>query len=229
MHNIRPLVLANSLHGFHIHAKDGSLGRIDDFYFNDESWKIHNVVVDLGNWLPGRKVLIVPDILGHADWRKKFIEARTTRELIRKSPGAETTPPVAIQKERDIVSTIAADPRLPEVSWGMHQNVPTPSESGKPDDLHLRSTRILKDSSIIDENLAYRGSVSDFLVDTETWEIRFLFLKTMDSRVFLIHPASVIAFNVENRKITIRHPDDEKAEWQEYDPHHMAVLEMLER
>jgi hypothetical protein len=34
---------------------------------------------------------------------------------------------------------------------------------------------------------------------------------------------------VETRKITIRHPDDMKAEWQEYDPHHMAMLALQER
>jgi hypothetical protein len=228
MRNIRSLVLANSLHGFHIHAKDGPLGRIDDFYFNDESWKINHVVVDLGIWLPGKKVLLSPDILGNADWRKKFIEARTNKENIRTSPDADTILPVALQREREIVRTIAEDPFWPEASAGMHQYIPAYIGGDKTvDDPHVRSTRILKDSSIIDENLAYLGSVTDFLVDTETWQIRFMFLKTMDSRVFLVHPESVRSINVENRKITIRHPEDEKAEWQEYDPHYMAVLETV--
>lgn len=229
MHNLRPLVLANSLHGFHIHATDGPLGRIDDFYFNDGSWKIHHVVIDLGSWFPGKKVLLLPDILGHADWRRKFIAARTTRELIRRSPDARSTLPVALQKEREIRQSLIEDPFLPEASWGMHQYVPAPSEKENPADPHLRSTRILKDCSIVDERHAFLGSVTDFLVDTGTWEVRFLFMTTMDSRVFLVSPASVMAIDVENRKITIRHPDDEKSEWQEYDPHHMAVLEIQER
>ena len=52
-------------------------------------------------------------------------------------------------------------------------------------------------------------------------------MKTMDSRVFLLNPESVISIDVENRKIMIRHPDDVQAEWQEYDPHYMAVLETV--
>ena len=222
MRNIKPLVLANSLHGFHVHAKDGPLGRIDDFYFNDESWKVDHVVVDLGSWLSDRKVLLSPDILGNADWRKKFLEAHTSKELIRTSPDADTVLPVALQAEREIVRSIAEDPFLPEASLGMHQYIPVRPEGEKPtDDPHLRSTRILKDISIIDENRAFQGSVTDFLVDTDT----FIFMKTMDSRVFLLNPESVISIDVENRKIMIRHPDDVQAEWQEYDPHYMAVLE----
>jgi hypothetical protein len=230
MRNIRPLVLANSLHGFHIHAQDGPLGRIDDFYFSDESWKINHVVIDLGTWLPGKKVLLLPDILGNADWRKKFIEARTNKALIRNSPDANTMLPVALQVEREIVRTIAEDPFLPEASWGMHQYVPEGIVGEKTtNDPHLRSTRILKDCPIIDEKHAYLGSVNDFLVDTGTWEVRFMFLKTNDSRVFLVDPTGVKSIDIENRKITIRHPDDIKAEWQEYDPHHMALLEILNR
>lgn len=229
MRTIRPLVLANSLHGFHIHATDGPLGRVDDFYFSDDTWEIHHVVADLGGFLPGRKVLLLPDILGHADWRKKFIEARTSRELIRKSPDAETTPPVAVQKEREMAPLISGDPFLPEASWGMHQYVPGPSGRSDPPDPHLRSTRILRGCSIIDERKMYLGYVDDFLVDTATWEVRFVFLKTMDSRVFLVDPGIVKSIDIENRKITIRHPDDIKAEWQEYDPHHMALLEIQNR
>lgn len=229
MSNVRPLVLANSLHGFHVHATDGPIGRIDDFYFSDESWKIRYAIVDLGKWLPGRRVLLQPDTLGHADWRKKFIEARTNKASIQKGPDAQTSPPVAVQKEREFLGVIATDPFVPEVSWGMHQYIPEPSESKKPDDPHLRSTRILKDCSIVDESHTYLGNVNDFLVDTATWEIRFIFLKTMDSRIFLVSPSSVRAIDVETRKITIRHPDDMKAEWQEYDPHYMAMLELQEK
>ena len=51
----------NELKGQVIHARDGELGTIDQFFFDDESWTIRYLVVDTRNWLPGRKVLIAPN------------------------------------------------------------------------------------------------------------------------------------------------------------------------
>jgi hypothetical protein len=226
MQSIRPLILANSLHGFSIQASDGALGRIEDFYFNDQTWKIYYTVVDLGHWLPGRKVLLLPHLLGHADWRKKFIEARTTKEQIRNSPDFETKLPVGMQLERlKDQYIIQHDIFFPEAWWGMHQYVSSPSE----DDPHLRSTMILKGCTVDSDDHTSVGSVLDFLIDTENWEIRFLLLKANDSRIFLTQPGIVQSINVANRIITVIHPDDEKKGWQEYDPNHMALLETVQR
>ena len=41
--------------GYDIGATDGNLGKVDEFYFNDESWTIRYVVVETGNWLKSVK------------------------------------------------------------------------------------------------------------------------------------------------------------------------------
>ena len=56
------------LRGYAIRATDGVIGKVDDFYFDDEDWGIRYLVVDTGSWLSGRKVLISPIALGHAGW-----------------------------------------------------------------------------------------------------------------------------------------------------------------
>ena len=48
----------NSLIGYHMQATDGKIGKIEDFYLDDETWTIRYLVVKTGNWLSGRKVLI---------------------------------------------------------------------------------------------------------------------------------------------------------------------------
>src|SRR5687767_2340606 len=48
------------LRGYVIRAIDGTIGKVDDFYFDDEDWGIRYLVVDTGSWLSGRKVLISP-------------------------------------------------------------------------------------------------------------------------------------------------------------------------
>ena len=221
--------MANSLHGFEIHASDGTKGRIDDFYFNDQTWKIYHVVVDISSWMSERKVVLLPDIFGHADWRKKYIEARTTKQRISESPDSDTVLPVALQIEKQINMSIMQDASVPEAYWGMHQYVEPWKKVEKENvDPHLRSTRILKDCAIISEDHRKFGRILDFLIDTDTWEVRFLLIKTDDARIFLAESGIVKSIDVSNRTITVIHPEEEKKEWQEYDAHHMALLELTQ-
>lgn len=67
---------------------DGQIGRARDFYFDDEAWAIRFLVVDTGAWLEGRKVLISPIAIGHADRSGRFLPVSVTREQVRDSPDA---------------------------------------------------------------------------------------------------------------------------------------------
>jgi hypothetical protein len=46
------------LHEFTIAATDADIGRIHDLYFDDRSWMIRYIVVQMGELLDGQKVLI---------------------------------------------------------------------------------------------------------------------------------------------------------------------------
>lgn len=228
MQNLKPLILANTLHGFDIHAEDGAIGYIDDIYFNDQSWEIYRIVVDLGRWLPDRKVLLMPETLGQVDWRKKNIEVRMTKEQIHKSPDFDTALPVARQIEKQQNSLFMENNFFPEVLFGMHQYVePSPGNEQNKDDPHLRSTMILKECSLVSQSHKNLGTLHDFLIDTEAWNIRFLLMKTNDSRFLLAKTDIVQSIEVSDRTITVNHSDDEKNEWQEYDPHYMVLLETV--
>jgi len=48
------------LKSFTIRARDGEIGTLEQFYFDDESWAIRYMVVNAGDWLGGRLVLISP-------------------------------------------------------------------------------------------------------------------------------------------------------------------------
>ena len=48
----------SDLKGSKIKARDGEVGEVEDFYFDDDKWTIRYLVVDTGNWLPGGRVLI---------------------------------------------------------------------------------------------------------------------------------------------------------------------------
>src|SRR5688500_8787759 len=74
------------LKGFAIGAKDGDIGETVDFIFNDNRWTIRYLVVDTGNWLSGKRVLISPIVVGPADWENKKIPVLLNREQVKNSP-----------------------------------------------------------------------------------------------------------------------------------------------
>ena len=70
------------LRGYAIRATDGVIGKVDDFYFDDEDWGIHYLIVKTGSWLFSRKVLISPIALGHAGWMARELPVALTRAQV---------------------------------------------------------------------------------------------------------------------------------------------------
>lgn len=80
--------------GYTIHATDDSIGHVDDFIFDDETWIIRYMIVDTKNWLPGRKVLISPEWIEKVDWAKSEVAVNMTRESVKNSPEFDPSKPV---------------------------------------------------------------------------------------------------------------------------------------
>ena len=57
------LFAVSSLKGCEIAASDGRIGTVKDVLFDDQTWRVRWMVVDTGQWLPGRKVLIHPSAI----------------------------------------------------------------------------------------------------------------------------------------------------------------------
>jgi hypothetical protein len=47
-----------AVHGYDIQASDGTIGHVNDFIVDDESWAIRRLVAETGHWLSGKLVLI---------------------------------------------------------------------------------------------------------------------------------------------------------------------------
>src|SRR5438309_1442667 len=83
------------LQNYAIHATDGTIGHVKDFYFDDEAWVIRYLVVDTGTWLSRRKVLISPIAIGHPNWTGKVLPVSITKEQVKNSPDIDTQRPVS--------------------------------------------------------------------------------------------------------------------------------------
>src|ERR1700677_1230476 len=93
---------ASAIPGYAIAASDGQLGTVSDFLFDDASWLVRWLVVDTGNWLSGRKVLLPLSALGHLDPSEHAFSVKLTMRQVKDSPDIDTERPVSRQIETDI-------------------------------------------------------------------------------------------------------------------------------
>jgi sporulation protein YlmC with PRC-barrel domain len=69
-----------------VQARDGSIGRVEDFVVDADKWTITGVVVATSNWLPGKRVLIEPQAVEQIDWPYRRLRVGLTRKAIREMP-----------------------------------------------------------------------------------------------------------------------------------------------
>jgi sporulation protein YlmC with PRC-barrel domain len=72
--------------GYGIEARDGAIGRVADLVVDDETWAITDVLVDSRQWLPGRLLLVSPDVIERIDWPEKKVHLRLARGDILQAP-----------------------------------------------------------------------------------------------------------------------------------------------
>lgn len=181
----------NDLKGLTIKAKDGEIGEVDDFYFDDERWTIRYLVVDTGKWLPGRKVLISPISLGKADRSNQRVEVNLNMKQVENSPGIEADKPVSRQYETSYFNYYgypyywtgpqlwgpAAYPgplMMPDRTQVEVEAVRREQESADP---HLHSAKEVA-GYYIEATDGDIGHVDDFLIDDENWAIRYIVVDT---------------------------------------------------
>jgi hypothetical protein len=87
------------LYGNKLGASDGEIGHVKDFYFDDLNWVVRYVVVDTGDWLPGRQVLISPHAFGGLRQADKVLRLNLSRKQIEDSPSIASHQPVSRQYE----------------------------------------------------------------------------------------------------------------------------------
>ena len=172
----------NALVGYAIGARDGEMGEVRDFFFDDTSWTIRYLVVETGGWLSRRRVLISPAALEEPDWENRRFPVSLTKEQVRHSPDVDTDKPVARQQEILMntyygwphywsIEPIFSAPALPAPE--------TPPEEPEPalGDPHVRSFKEVSGYRA-EASDGEAGQVGDFLTEAGGWAIRSLVVDT---------------------------------------------------
>lgn len=176
---------AKMLQDYKLSTVDGELGNVKDFYFDDRHWTVRYLVVDSGDWLKDRQVLISPYALVSVDEVKKIIATNLTKKQIEASPSLDAHKPVSRQFEKAYYGYYDW-PKYwyGSYNWGSYQN-PLRDRKGKAAvmsnengwEAHMRSTQAVsgyhiqaKDGDI--------GHVEDFVIDSQTWALRYMIVGT---------------------------------------------------
>ena len=172
------------LEGFRILASDGLVGKVYDFFFNDQSWMVRYLVADTGHWLPGRKVLLPTPMLIGPNLTERSFAVSLTREQVKTSPDVDTDMPVSRLRELELQAHYdwpfhwgcvdgwvgpvppapAIEPPIPKIA----------EDSGK---VHLRSIREMTGYKVEAED-SLVGTIDDFVAEEKNWVLRRLVLLT---------------------------------------------------
>ncbi|MGZ9261825.1 MAG: PRC-barrel domain-containing protein [Candidatus Binatia bacterium] len=179
----------NDLNGKAIVATDGEIGTVDDFYFDDKAWTIRYLVARTGSWFQGKDVLLSPFAVGKANLSGEKLNVTLTKKQVEDSPSIDTDKPVSRQREANYHDYYGYPyywsgpylwgamyyPQLAEADQIIVEE--RRAEQEETGDLHLRSANTVTGYNIeaTDGDI---GHVEDFLIDDETWEIRYVVVDT---------------------------------------------------
>lgn len=77
--------------GYHIHARDDTLGHVEDLLFDEDDWSIRQIAVDTRNWWPGKHVVISPPHVERISWEFSEVFVDITREALENGPEYDAT------------------------------------------------------------------------------------------------------------------------------------------
>jgi uncharacterized protein YrrD len=207
------LINAKTLKGYKLDSRDGELGKVEEFYFDDQYWTIRYLVADTGDWLTGRQVLISPYALGAVNRPDHLITVGLTKDQIEASPALDSDKPVSRQFEEAYYGYYEWPTYWSGLNvWGYYPYLArnpeqwkhaTPSERAW--DPHLRSTRSVSGHHIQATD-GEVGHVDDFVIDDETWTIRYLVVDThnwLPGKKVLVSPHWIDRVSWGDRKVFV--------------------------
>ncbi|MBF0297818.1 MAG: four-helix bundle copper-binding protein [Oligoflexia bacterium] len=187
-----------SLIGNALIAKDGEIGKADNFYFDDISWVIRYLVVSTGGFLKGKKVLLSPVAITKIDSELSLIFVDLTMEQVLNSPDIDTKKPIDRQDEVRLFKhytwpfywitgltesdSMLSTTRVPiePIPYEQEKDASNGKKNYKQEnenDPHLRSNSEVIGYGI-HANDGDIGHVEDLIVDDSNWKIQYFLINT---------------------------------------------------
>ena len=179
--------------GYPLEAKDGTIGKVKDFLFDDETREIRYLVADTKGWLSSHQVLIHPMqlVTPETGFYDKHFPVSLTKKDVEKSPLLRSDEPISKQYEReyaryhnlhpvpplsDVVEALA-----PQNDLSIHspQELATHEQKlAEVENSHLRSVDEVIDYGIRSSDNEEVGHVEDLIMETESWQVHYFVVNT---------------------------------------------------
>ena len=177
---------AKTLKGYPLENGDGEkIGSVREFFFDDRYWTIRYLVAETPHWWTGREVLLSPYAVAAVNRNEKDIVVDLTKKQVEDSPSWESDKPVTRQFEETYHEYYGLPPYWGGAyAWGAYPYIARDraerrglAQGESAWDPHLRSTHNVAGYHIqaTDGEI---GHVEDFVIDDETWAIRYLIVGT---------------------------------------------------
>jgi hypothetical protein len=167
-----------ALSGSSVEATDGEIGRVRNFLFDDQSWRVRYVVVDVGNWLKRHDVVLPVAALDRPDWTNRTCHAHLNKEQVRDSPLVDAEMPVSRQQEIAMHDYFGPLASWVDSEFGMP---PIPTRMKYPlhtaEVLHLRSASHMLDYHVWASDGDF-GVLEGFVMDEAIWHLGYLDVKS---------------------------------------------------
>lgn len=236
-----------SIRGFTIQATDGEVGKVETLYFDEQTWAIRYLVVNVGNWLLPDQILLSPVVVTNVDSEEETIFVTLTKEQVKNSPHMDTERPVSRQYEVTLhdyynwnpywlhaptysdgltaphTAALESRPKGPEKTAAA-----TPTEEGNS---HLRSTDEVEGYHInaVDGEI---GHIEKFLVDTDFWFIRYFVIDTknwLPGKKVIVSPSWIEDINWVDREVSVNMTQEMIESSPEYESEEMVNREYERR
>ncbi|MET0357553.1 MAG: PRC-barrel domain-containing protein [Cellvibrio sp.] len=234
----------SDLTGFSLHATDGNIGSVRDFYFDDRRWVIRHLVVEIGSALKSHKVLLSPAVIKHLNREEKTITVDMSVSEVENSPHINIERNSFTQYEIDYLSyygyafywgnnlqnSLSSD----DEAGALPADNPADKSDAKAEDIflaidsvrrkygdrHLRSCHEIVDYHIqaIDGEI---GHLQSMLIDEDTWTIQYCIANTSNwwfGHQVLITPQAITDVSWGSTKIYVDMTQQQVKEAPVFDP-----------
>jgi hypothetical protein len=208
--------------GYRLIAAEGEIGKVHDFFLDDALWRLRYLVVETGNWMQRRRVLIAKPALGSIDGENREFMVQLTREQVQNSPDVDTEKPVSRQQEM-LMNDHYGWPAYwaPEALMVLDPIPLGPTiDDFKEEDPHLRSFRELRSY-----RLNYGGEpiakMRDLVIDDGDWSVTQVVASyggLLDSRLFAVPASSIVKVSWSEGTLTAATSEKDPGKLPIFDP-----------
>jgi hypothetical protein len=198
--------------GVSVLATDGEIGSVRNLLFDDVSWMVHYLVVEVGTWFKRKDVVLPIEVVVQPDRTRRAFSVRLTKEQVRDSPDIDSDKPVSRQQE------IAMEEYFGKMAYWLSTQIeigaPMPTGRKYPvrtkEDPDLRGTVNLIDYQVwaTDGEI---GRLEGFILDEASWHLGYLDVKAGDwllTRSVLIPTRWVKSVSWADCRVNLHHGKD---------------------